>query len=100
MAFQGTTRTGKPVQVGDQVSVTAIVTAVTQQSGGALASGNLGGAANLTLQLQGCLDGPSDVVGGVQQGTYVYTLGSAPTTSRGGPTVGVYAADVTASQSL
>ena len=95
MAFQGTTRTGKPVQVGDLVSITGVVTAVTAQSGVTLSSGNLGAAANLTILCSGTTNGPTDLV----TGAYSYTI----TNTAAGtavPTVGVYAEDVTATQSL
>ena len=97
MAFQGQTRNGKPVQVGDTVSITGTVVAITQQSGGTLASGNLGGAANLTVELQGALNGPTDST----TGAYTYLIGTdGAITPVNAPTVGVYAEDVTASQSL
>lgn len=46
---QGTTRDGKPVQIGDQVSVSGIVTAV---------SGS-GGQASLTVQCNGAAAAPT-----------------------------------------
>lgn len=97
MSFQGTTRNGKPVQVGDTVSITGTVVAVTAQAGNTQSSGNLGGAANLTIELQGALNGPTDPV----TGAYTYLIGTdGAITPVNAPTVGVYAEDVTATQSL
>lgn len=97
MAFQGQTRNGKPVQVGDTVSITGVVVAITAQAGTSLSSGNLGGAANLTIELQGALNGPTDPI----TGAYTYLVGTdGAITPVNAPTVGVYAEDVTASQSL
>ena len=83
----GLTRNGKPVQVGDQVNIVGVVTAIT----------GFGPSANLTVQCQGALEGPTDSV----TGAYVYRIGvplsDSPTNA---PATGVYAADVTASQSL
>ena len=83
----GITRNGKPVHVGDQVSIVGVVTAITGS----------GGAANLTVQCQGALEGPTDLT----TGAYVYRIGvplsDSPTNP---PSTGVYAADVAASQSL
>ena len=95
MAFQGTTRSGKPVQVGDQVSITGVVTAITAQSGVTLSSGNLGANANLTILCSGTTNGPTDLV----TGAYSYTI----TNTAAGtavPTVGVYGEEVNATHSL
>jgi hypothetical protein len=86
----GITRTGKPVQVGDQVSITGVVTAVTGS----------GVSANLTVLCSGVLDGPTDVIANVQQGTYSYSIGVPLAGGTNAPSTGVYAADCTASQSL
>ena len=90
MANVGVTRNGKPVQVGDQVSIVGVVTAVTGS----------GASANLTVLCQGALDGPMDVVGGVQQGVYSYSIGVPLAGGTNAPATGVYAEDVAASQSL
>jgi hypothetical protein len=88
--LQGVTRSGKPVEVGDQVSITGVVTAIT---GG-------GTSANLTVLCSGALDGPTDVIGGVQQGVYSYSIGVPLAGGTLAPATGVYACDVTATQSL
>ena len=82
----GITRNGKPVQVGDQVSIVGVVTAVTGS----------GGAANLTVQCSGALEGPTDPT----QNAYTYQIGVPLAGGTLAPATGVYAADVTASQSL
>jgi hypothetical protein len=82
----GVTRNGKPVQVGDQVSIVGIVTAVTGS----------GGAANLTVLCQGALEGPTDPT----QNAYSYSIGVPLAGGTLAPATGVYAADVAASQSL
>jgi hypothetical protein len=82
----GITRNGKPVQVGDQVSIVGIVVAVTGS----------GGAANLTVQCQGALEGATDIT----QNAYTYSIGVPLAGGTLAPATGVYAADVTASQSL
>ena len=82
----GQTRNGKPVQVGDQVSIVGVVTAITGS----------GGAANLTVQCQGALNGPTDLT----TGAYSYSIGVPLAGGTNGPATGVYAADVAASQSL
>ena len=83
---QGVTRNGKPVQVGDQVSIVGVVTAVTGS----------GGAANLTVLCSGALEGPTDTT----TGAYSYSIGVPLVGGTNAPATGVYAADVTASQSL
>lgn len=82
---QGVTRSGKPVQIGDQVSISGLVTGVT----------GTGPSAVLTILCSGAVNGPTDLV----TGAYSYTLSN---TGAGVnvPASGVYAADVTASQSL
>ena len=82
----GVTRTGKPVQVGDQVSITGVVTAVTGS----------GVAANLTVLCSGALEGATDPT----QNVYSYSIGVPLGGGTNPPATGVYAADVTASQSL
>jgi hypothetical protein len=84
--LQGVTRAGKPVEVGDQVSITGVVTAIT---GG-------GVSANLTVLCSGALNGPTDLV----TGAYSYSIGVPLGGGTNAPATGVYAADVTATQSL
>lgn len=85
----GITRTGKPVQAGDQVSITGVVQSV---------SGS-GPSAVLVILCSGALYGPVDAAGN-NQTPYTYTLTATTPSSGTPPTGGVYAADVTASQSL
>jgi hypothetical protein len=82
----GMTRNGKPVQVGDQVSIVGVVTAVTGS----------GGAANLTVLCQGALNGPTDAT----TGAYSYSIGVPLGGGTNAPATGVYAEDVAATQSL
>lgn len=82
----GMTRNGKPVQVGDQVSIVGVVTAVTGS----------GGAANLTVLCQGALNGPTDTT----TGAYSYSIGVPLAGGTNAPATGVYAEDVAATQSL
>ena len=82
----GITRTGKPVQVGDAVSITGVVTAVTGS----------GVSANLTVLCSGALEGATDPT----QNVYSYSIGVPLGGGTNPPATGVYAADVTASQSL
>ena len=83
----GTTRNGKPVQAGDQVSICGTVMSV---------SGS-GGSAVLVIQCQGSLL-PAD--NSVSALPYTYTLTSTTPNSGTPPTGGVYAEDVAATQSL
>ena len=83
---QGVTRTGKPCQAGDQVSITGTIVSVTGS----------GPSAVLVILCSGALNGPTDAV----TGAYSYTLTATTPSSGTPPTGGVYAADVTASQSL
>lgn len=82
----GITRNGKPVQVGDQVSIVGIVTAVTGS----------GGSANVTVQCAGALNGATDST----TGAYSYSIGVPLGGGTNPPSTGVYAADLAASQSL
>jgi hypothetical protein len=86
MANSGITRAGKPVTVGDQVSITGVVTAVTGS----------GVSANLTVLCSGALEGATDPI----QNVYSYSIGVPLAGGTLAPATGVYAADVTASQSL
>jgi hypothetical protein len=88
MANSGITRNGKPVQVGDQVSIVGVVTAVT----------GTGEAANLTVLCSGALTGPG--ISGTPGGVYSYSIGVPLGGGTNPPATGVYAADVAASQSL
>ncbi len=82
----GITRNGKPVQVGDQVSIVGVVTAVTGS----------GVSANLTVQCSGALEGATDPT----QNAYSYSIGVPLAGGTLPPSTGVYAADVAATQSL
>ncbi len=82
----GITRTGKPVQIGDQVSITGVVTAVTGS----------GVSANLTVLCSGALEGATDPT----QNVYSYSIGVPLAGGTLPPSTGVYAVDVTATQSL
>ena len=87
----GITRNGKPVQVGDLCTIVGRVTAITGS----------GVSANVTVECEGALDGPMDVIANVQQGAYRYRIGApladGPTNA---PTTGVYAADLNSAQTL
>ena len=83
----GITRTGRPVQAGDQVSITGTVVSVTGS----------GPEAVLVILCSGALFPADDSAG---PGSYSYTLTSTTPSSGTPPSGGVYAADVTASQSL
>jgi hypothetical protein len=90
MANFGTTsyavsRTGKPVNVGDSVSITGTVTAIT----------GTGAGAQLTILCSGATNGPTDPT----TGAYSYTLSNTGAGTNVPPS-GVYSADVTATQSL
>jgi len=82
---QGVSRSGKPVQAGDQISITGTVVSVT----------GAGPSAVLVILCSGALNGPTDAV----TGAYSYTLSNTGAGTNV-PSAGVYAADVTASQSL
>ena len=81
----GTTRTGRPVQAGDNVSITGVVQSVTGSGPNAV----------LVVLVTGALNGPV----GVTPTVYSYTL-TATTPSSNPPVGGIFAADTTASQSL
>ena len=82
----GVSRTGKPVNVGDTVSITGTIIAIT----------GYGPEANLTVQCSGATNGPTDPV----TGAYTYNIGVPLGRGTNPPATGVYAADVTATQSL
>ena len=84
----GITRNGRPVQIGDQVSIVGVVTAVTGS----------GESANLTVQCAGSLTGPG--ISGTPGGLYSYSIGVPLGGGTNAPATGVYAADAAASQSL
>jgi len=86
----GVSRTGKPVNVGDTVSISGVITAIT----------GTGAGANLTVLCSGALDGSYNETTSVQQGVYSYSIGVPLVGGTNAPATGVYAADVTASQSL
>ena len=83
----GISRSGKPVQAGDTVSITGTVTSVT----------GAGPSAVLVILCSGALL-PGD--NSVSALPYTYTLTSTTPTSGTPPTGGVYATDCTATQSL
>jgi hypothetical protein len=85
----GVSRTGKPINIGDTVSISGIITAIT----------GYGTGANVTVLCSGALDGPTDVIGGVQQGVYSYSIGVPLAGGTNAPSTGVYAVDMTATQS-
>jgi hypothetical protein len=82
----GITRNGKPCQVGDQVSIEGVITAITGS----------GVSANLTVLCSGALNGPTDSI----TGAYSYSIGVPLAGGTNAPVTGVYAADVAASESL
>ena len=86
VAPYGVSRTGKPVNVGDTVSITGTITAIT----------GYGPGANVTVLFAGALEGPTDPI----TGAYSYTLGAPLAGGTNPPTTGVYAADCTSAQTL
>jgi hypothetical protein len=82
----GVSRTGKPVNVGDTVSITGVITAIS----------GYGPGANVTVLCSGALEGATDPV----QNVYSYSIGVPLAGGTNAPTTGVYAADLTSSQSL
>ena len=83
----GISRTGKPVEAGDLVSITGTVVSVTGS----------GPSAVLVVLVSGGLFPANN---SVSAGPYTYTLTSTTPNSGTPPTGGVYANDVSASQSL
>jgi hypothetical protein len=86
---QAISRAGKPVNVGDTVSITGTVVSIS----------GYGPEAVLVILCAGCTEPAGDLVSGVQQGVYSYTLSNTGAGTNV-PASGVYAADVTNSQSL
>lgn len=82
----GVSRTGKPINVGDTVSITGTIVAIT----------GYGTGANVTVLCSGALEGATDPV----QNVYSYQIGAPLAGGTNPPTTGVYAVDLTASQSL
>jgi hypothetical protein len=82
----GITRNGKPIQIGDFVTIVGTVTAVTGS----------GGAANITVLCQGALEGATDPT----QNTYSYSIGVPLAGGTNAPATGVYAADTASAQTL
>jgi len=82
----GVSRTGKPVNVGDTVSISGTITAIS----------GYGPGANVTVLFAGALEGPTDPT----TGAYSYTLGAPAAGGTNAPAVGVYAADCTSAQTL
>ena len=81
----GISRSGRPVQAGDTVSITGTVTSVT----------GAGPSAVLVILCSGATKGSTDTT----TGAYSYTLTNTGAGTNV-PSAGVYACDVTASQSL
>jgi hypothetical protein len=81
-----TSRNGKPINVGDQVSIVGIVTAIT----------GLGANANVTVQCSGQTNGPMDPVTGV----YSYQIGVPLAGGTNAPSTGVYGCDLANAQTL
>ena len=81
----GISRSGRPVQAGDSVSITGTVVSVTGS----------GPSAVLVILCAGALNGPVDAT----TGAYSYTLTNTGVGTNV-PSAGVYAADVNATQSL
>jgi hypothetical protein len=81
----GVSRTGKPINIGDSCSITGTVIAIT----------GYGPEAQLTILCSGATNGPTDPV----TGAYSYTLSNTGAGTNV-PATGVYAADVTSTQTL
>ena len=87
MAYpQATSRTGKPLNVGDTVSISGTIVAI---------SGS-GSGANVTVQMAGALNGPVDPT----LGAYQYSIGVPLAGGTNPPATGVYGADCTSAQTL
>lgn len=87
MAYpQATSRTGKPLNVGDTVSISGTIVAITGS----------GSTANITVQMSGATNGPVDPTLGV----YQYSIGAPLAGGTNPPTTGVYGADCTSAQTL
>jgi hypothetical protein len=82
----GTTRNGKPCQVGDLCTIVGTIVAITGS----------GGAANVTVQCQGALEGAPDPT----QNAYTYSIGVPLAGGTLAPATGVYAADLNSAQTL
>ena len=80
----GVSRTGKPINVGDTVSITGIITAIT----------GYGTGANVTVLCSGALEGATDPV----QNAYSYSIGVPLAGGTNPPATGVYAVDMTTTQ--
>jgi hypothetical protein len=88
MAYpQATSRTGKPLNIGDQVSISGTIVAITGSGDGA----------NITVQCAGSLYGPVDAAG---VGVYQYNIGVPLAGGTLSPATGVYGADCTSAQTL
>jgi hypothetical protein len=81
-----TSRNGKPINVGDQVSIVGIVTAIV----------GTGATANVTVQCSGTTNGPIDTV----TGAYQYSIGVPLAGGTNPPSTGVYGCDLTNAQTL
>ena len=81
-----TSRTGKPLNVGDTVSISGTIVAIT----------GTGATANVTVQMAGATNGPIDTV----TGAYQYSLGVPLAGGTNAPATGVYGSDCTSAQML
>lgn len=87
MAYpQATSRTGKPLNVGDTVSISGTITAIT----------GTGATAAVTVQCSGTTNGPVDAI----TGAYSYQIGVPLAGGTNPPSTGVYGADCTSAQTL
>jgi hypothetical protein len=82
----GISRTGKPLNVGDSVSISGVITAIS----------GTGAGANITVQCAGATNGPLDTT----TGAYSYSIGIPLGGGTNAPATGVYAADCTSVQTL
>ncbi len=72
-------RAGKPIVVGDQVSIVGVVTAIS----------GTGANAAVTVQCSGATNGPLDAT----TGAYTYSIGIPLGGGTNAPSTGVYGAD-------
>lgn len=79
-------RNGKVINIGDQVSIVGIVTAIT----------GTGATANVTVQCSGATNGPVDPV----TGAYSYQIGVPLAGGTNPPSTGVYGCDLANAQTL
>jgi|HubBroStandDraft_1064217.scaffolds.fasta_scaffold04593_4 hypothetical protein len=79
-------RNGKPINIGDQVSIVGVVTAIS----------GTGPGANVTVQCSGALEGATDPT----QNAYTYSIGVPLGGGTNAPSTGVYGADLANAQTL